>query len=131
METGPLSGARLSDQLCGSIFLTGKEETESHPPPVPAFPVSTPGQKRRNLPLTEERAMATQEAGDVTGTKDKDYNIIWFTEQCLSNVLRLEQYAQDAERDGDSELAEFFKRAQGESRKGAEQGKALLASRIS
>jgi hypothetical protein len=75
--------------------------------------------------------MATQEAGDVTGTKDKDYNIIWFTEQCLSNVLRLEQYAQDAERDGDSELAEFFKRAQGESRKGAEQGKALLASRIS
>jgi len=75
--------------------------------------------------------MTTQEAGDITGTKDKDYNIIWFTEQCLSNVLRLEQYAQDAERDGDSELAEFFKRAQGESRKGAEQGKALLASRIS
>jgi hypothetical protein len=75
--------------------------------------------------------MTTQEAGDVTGTKDKDYNIIWFTEQCLSNVLRLEQYAQDAEREGDSELAEFFKRAQGESRKGAEQGKAMLASRIS
>ena len=74
--------------------------------------------------------MADQEAGNVTGTKDKDYNIIWFTEQCLSNVLRLEQYAQDAKRDGDSELAEFFKRAQGESRKGAEQGKALLASRI-
>jgi hypothetical protein len=74
--------------------------------------------------------MADQEAGNVTGTKDKDYNIIWFTEQCLSNVLRLEQYAQDAERDGDTELAEFFKRAQGESRKGAEQGKALLASRI-
>jgi hypothetical protein len=75
--------------------------------------------------------MSTQEAGNVTGTKDKDYNIIWFTEQCLSNVLRLEQYTQDAERDGDSELAEFFKRAQGESRKGAEQGKALLASRLS
>ncbi len=74
--------------------------------------------------------MTTQEAGQITGTKDKDYNIIWFTEQCLSNVLRLEQYAQDAERDGDSELAEFFKRAQGESRKGAEQGKALLASRL-
>jgi hypothetical protein len=66
----------------------------------------------------------------VTGTKDKDYNIIWFTEQCLSNVLRLETYSQDAERDGDNELAEFFRRAQGESRKGAEQGKALLKSRI-
>jgi hypothetical protein len=75
--------------------------------------------------------MASQEeTGQVTGTKDKDYNIIWFTEQCLSNVLRLETYAQDAERDGDNELAEFFRRAQGESRKGAEQGKALLRSRI-
>jgi hypothetical protein len=72
----------------------------------------------------------SSEGGQVTGTKDKDYNIIWFTEQCLSNVLRLETYAQDAERDGDQELAEFFRRAQGESRKGAEQGKALLAARI-
>jgi hypothetical protein len=75
--------------------------------------------------------MATQtETGDITGTKDKDYNILWFTEQCLSNALRLELYAQDAEREGDKELAEFFKRAQGESRKGAEQGKDLLRSRI-
>jgi hypothetical protein len=72
----------------------------------------------------------SQEAGQVTGTKDKDYNIIWFTEQCLSNVLRLETYAQDAERDGDDELATFFRRAQGESRKGAEQGKDLLRARL-
>jgi hypothetical protein len=71
------------------------------------------------------------EGGQITGTKDKDYNIIWFTEQCLSNVLRLETYAQDAERDGDQELADFFRRAQGESRKGAEQGKALLTARLS
>jgi hypothetical protein len=70
------------------------------------------------------------EGGQVTGTKDKDYNIIWFTEQCLSNALRLETYIQDAERDGDDELAEFFRRAQGESRKGAEQGKQLLAGRL-
>jgi hypothetical protein len=72
----------------------------------------------------------TQETGQITGTKDKDYNIIWFVEQCLSNVLRLETYIQDAERDGDSELADFFRRAQGESRKGAEQGKELLRTRI-
>lgn len=70
------------------------------------------------------------ETGQVTGTKDKDYNIVWFTEQCLSNALRLETYAADAERDGDSELAEFFRRAQAESRKGAEQGKKLLKSRL-
>ena len=73
--------------------------------------------------------MAT-EGGQVTGTKDKDYNVIWFTEVCLSNVLRLETYIQDAEREGDSELAEFFRRAQGESRKGAEQGKDLLRQRL-
>jgi hypothetical protein len=71
------------------------------------------------------------ETGQITGTKDKDYNVIWFTEQCLSNVLRLEQYIDDAERDGDSELAEFFRRAQGASRKGAEEGKALLTQRLS
>jgi hypothetical protein len=70
------------------------------------------------------------ETGDVTGTQDKDYNIIWFTEACLSNALRLESYIRDAERAGDNELAEFFRRAQSESRKGAEQGKALLASRL-
>jgi hypothetical protein len=75
--------------------------------------------------------MATTETGGVTGTADKDYNIIWFTEACLSNALRLETYIQDAERDGDQELAEFFRRAQGESRKGAEQGKQLLAARLS
>lgn len=73
---------------------------------------------------------ATHETGKITGTKDKDYNVIWFTEQCLSNVLRLETYVQDAERDGDSELAEFFRRAQETSRKGAEQGKEQLRKRL-
>ena len=73
---------------------------------------------------------ATHETGKVTGTKDKDYNVIWFTEQCLSNVLRLETYVQDAERDGDSELAEFFRRVQETSRKGAEQGKEQLRKRL-
>ena len=75
-------------------------------------------------------AASQPEAGQVTGTKDKDYNLIWFVEQCLSNTLRLETYIQDAERDGDSDLAEFFRRAQGESRKGAEQGKAKLRERL-
>jgi hypothetical protein len=71
-----------------------------------------------------------REAGQVTGTPDKDYNLIWFTEQCLSNALRLETYVQDADRDGDSEVADLFRKAQAESRKGAEQGKQLLRSRL-
>jgi len=80
----------------------------------------------------ERRAMSSStESGNVTGTKDKDYNLIWFTEQCLSNALRLETYIQDAERDGDGELVELFRKAQAESRKGAEQGKQLLRSRLS
>lgn len=74
--------------------------------------------------------MSNAETGQVTGTQDKDYNLIWFTEQCMNNALRMENYAQDAERDGDQELAEFFRRAQGESRKGAEQGKQMLARRL-
>jgi hypothetical protein len=75
--------------------------------------------------------MSTTETGQVTGTKDKDYNLIWFTEACLNNALRLETYVQDAERDGDNDLAEFFRRAQAESRKGADQGKQMLAQRLS
>jgi hypothetical protein len=71
-----------------------------------------------------------EETGQITGTKDKDYNIIWFAEACLSNVLRLEQYAKDAEQAGDDELVQFFQRAQEESRKGAEQAKQLLAARL-
>ena len=74
--------------------------------------------------------MTGGETGQVTGTKDKDYDIIWFTEACLSNALRLETYIQDAEREGDTELTAFFRKAQAESRKGAEQGKELLRRRL-
>lgn len=70
------------------------------------------------------------ETGSFTGTKDKDYNVIWFLEACLSNVLRLETYIRDAERENDTELVEFFRRAQSESRKGAEQAKKLLVGRL-
>jgi hypothetical protein len=73
---------------------------------------------------------ARQETGEVTGTKDKDYDLIWFVEQCLSNALRLETYIADAERAGDSKLADLFRRAQAESRKGGEQGKEYLRQRL-
>ncbi|HEY0401544.1 MAG TPA: hypothetical protein VGD09_05960 [Blastococcus sp.] len=73
----------------------------------------------------------SSETGNVTGTKDKDYDLIWFTEACLDNALRLETYIQDAEREGDSDLMDLFRRAQADSRKGAEQGKQMLARRLS
>ena len=75
--------------------------------------------------------MGSDETGQVTGTKDKDYNLLWFTEQCLDNVLRLETYIQDAQRDGDDEAADLFRRAQEASRRGGEQGKNLLRQRLS
>jgi hypothetical protein len=83
-----------------------------------------------NAKEEEPMTVTDTETGHITGTKDKDYNIIWFTEQCLSNVLRLEIYIQDAERENDTELADFFRRAQAESRKGAELGKKMLRERL-
>lgn len=74
--------------------------------------------------------MGGTETGQVTGTKDKDYNLLWFTETSLSNALRLQTYIEDADRDGDTELADFFRRAQAVSRKGGELGKKLLAERL-
>jgi hypothetical protein len=74
--------------------------------------------------------MTASETGHVTGTADKDYNLIWFTETCLRNTLRLETYIGDAERSGDTELTDFFRKAQADSRKGAELGKQMLRSRL-
>jgi hypothetical protein len=74
--------------------------------------------------------MSDEETGAVTGTKDKDYNLIWFVEASLSNALRMETYIHDAERDGDTELADFFRRAQTASRTGGKEGKTLLAARL-
>ncbi|MFF7262642.1 hypothetical protein ACFZCL_20505 [Streptomyces sp. NPDC008159] len=73
---------------------------------------------------------STAETGHVTGTADKDYNLIWYVEACLENVLRLETYIQDAERAGDKEVTELFRKAQADSRKGAELGKQLLSRRL-
>jgi hypothetical protein len=73
---------------------------------------------------------STSETGHVTGTKDKNYDLIWYIEKCLENALRLETFISDAERDGDKDLVELFRKAQADSKKGAEEGKHLLASRI-
>ena len=75
--------------------------------------------------------MSNNEGGEVTGTADKDYNLIWFTERCLNNTLRLETYIADADQAGDGELVDLFRRAQDASRRGAEEGKRLLGARLS
>ncbi len=70
--------------------------------------------------------MATPESG----TKDKNYDLITVTQLCLEHVWRLEQYAQDAEREGDEELAKVFRRMQEHSRRGAGECKRLLGERL-
>ncbi|WP_376767213.1 hypothetical protein [Gordonia asplenii] len=62
--------------------------------------------------------MTTAETGDLTGTRDKTYNLIRYTEECLTNALRMETFIADAQRDGDGEVVELFRRAQSDSRKG-------------
>lgn len=74
--------------------------------------------------------MSGLESGAATGTRDKDYNLIWFVEASLSNALRMQTYIDDAERDGDGEVADLFRKAQSESRRGAEIGKKLLLDRL-
>lgn len=59
------------------------------------------------------------ESGELTGTKDKNYDLIRFTKDCLENALRLQTFIGDAERDGDTEVAQLFRKAQSDSRKGA------------
>jgi rubrerythrin len=45
-------------------------------------------------------------------------------------VFRLEQYANDAEKDGDEEVASLFRRMQEHSRRGGEECKRLLRQRL-
>lgn len=51
-------------------------------------------------------------------------------EACLSNALRAETHIHDAERENDTELTELFRKAQADSRTGAELGKRLLRTRL-
>lgn len=74
--------------------------------------------------------MKTHDGQQITGTMDKDYNLIWFVEACLDNAFKLDLYIKDCDEAGDKELADFFRRAQQESRKGAEQGKEMLRRRL-
>jgi hypothetical protein len=74
--------------------------------------------------------MTATGTGYGTGKKDKDYDLIWFVEACLDNALRLETFIRDADLAHDPELAELFRKAQADSRKGARLGKELLVSRL-
>ena len=62
--------------------------------------------------------------------RDKNYNLIWALEASLHNIWRLEKYIEDADQEGDGELAEWFRKIQHNNRKAGEQGKRMLAERL-
>jgi hypothetical protein len=62
--------------------------------------------------------------------KDKNYNLISVLHLSLKNAWRMETFISDAEREGDKELADWFRKIQENSKKAGEQGKRMLASRL-
>ncbi len=62
--------------------------------------------------------------------KDKNYDLISVLHASLENAWRMETYIADAEKDGDDELATWFRKIQENSQKAGEQGKKILAARL-
>lgn len=62
--------------------------------------------------------------------KDRTYNLVCLLEASLRNAWTVETYIADAERDGDAELAEWFRKIQHNSLKAGKQGKELLRTRL-
>jgi rubrerythrin len=74
---------------------------------------------------------ATQPRGEqITGVKDKNYNLISAVYHMLDAATNYETYIQDAQKDGDEELADFFRKLQEQTVKYSQEGEKLLASRL-
>jgi hypothetical protein len=65
-----------------------------------------------------------------SGTKDRSYDLITAVQASLHYVWQTETWIKDAERDGDNELAEWFRKIQHNNRKAADQGKQMLLQRL-
>lgn len=70
------------------------------------------------------------DGAQVTGTKDKNYDLISILYHALEGAETYSKYLEDAEREGDAELLAFFKEAQERSVELAERAKDLLRTRI-
>ncbi|MCS3844145.1 hypothetical protein [Microbacterium sp. AK031] len=69
-------------------------------------------------------------ATPASALKDKNYNLVCVLEASLRNAWSMQTYIEDAEREGDSELAEWFRKIQHNSLKAGDQGKQLLRARL-
>jgi hypothetical protein len=50
----------------------------------------------------------------AASTADAESSVAWFATECRRNGVRIERHIESAERAGDPEMAEFFRRAQRE-----------------
>lgn len=66
-----------------------------------------------------------------TGTRDTTYDLMSVIYHALQGAETYGQYINDAEQNGDQELAQFIRDARDECVRRAEQGKQLLAGRLS
>jgi hypothetical protein len=62
--------------------------------------------------------------------KDKNYNLVSSVENALKTQWQMASYKQDAESEGDQELADYFQQVIDGTSRGAERGKQLLARRL-
>jgi hypothetical protein len=65
-----------------------------------------------------------------TGTQDTLYNLLSILYHALQGAETYEKYINDAEQNGDSELAQFFRDVRDQNVERAERGKQLLAVRL-
>ena len=62
--------------------------------------------------------------------KDKNYNLISMLYHSSDNIESLKTYVQDAQQDGDQELADFFNNILENNSKAAQQAKQMLVTRL-
>ncbi|TDE13514.1 hypothetical protein [Jiangella asiatica] len=72
--------------------------------------------------------MATEPSSPLP---DKDYNLVSVVQASLNYAWQMETYIADAKKAGDAELAEWFSKIQHNNQKAGEQGKKMLAARLS
>jgi rubrerythrin len=65
-----------------------------------------------------------------TGTPDPIYDLISVAYHALQGAETYEQYARDAQQQGDQEAADYFRRTQQQCNQSADEAQQLLASRL-
>jgi hypothetical protein len=79
--------------------------------------------------MQQESSAGTRSLGH-TGTPDPVYDLISVAYHALQGAETYEQYARDAQQQGDQELAEFFRKTRQQCQQCADEAQRFLASRL-